>query len=209
MIVLGREGRKVTILPVVNGLVSEGERVASQMEEHESYAMALGVDGIMGLQNRDTIEGEYEVSELDLVYAQHMSAFGTVEMPSPAMCAFVDWCKEHDKQIVALDYNDEDYTELYCNTVKATDFVREHRLAKKGLKKKFQCASPEAMALAWDDHVNTVKGYRTMSQIRESHIAGEISKLLEFKKDVFVCVEVERIQGIIGILEREHDLSRM
>lgn len=209
MITLQRNGCKVDILPVVNGLTSEGDRVRSCMTEHESYAMALGVDGIMALRNRASIEEEYEVSELDIVYAKHMEAFGTIEMPSPAMCAFVDWCTERGEQIVALDYNDEDYTELYCNTVKATDFVREHRLAKKGLKKRFDCTTPEDLALAWDEHVNSVKGYKRMSELREEHLASEISKLMEFKHDALVCIEVERIKNVVAILESAYDMSRV
>lgn len=209
MITLKRGQRTVFILPVINGLTSEGDRVRASMGDHESYAIALGVDGIMGLRNRGSLEDGFEVSELDLVYAEHMSRFGNVEMPSPAMCAFVDWCTENDKQIVALDYNDEDFTELYCETVKATDFVREHRLAKKGLKKKFECSTPEELALAWDEHVNTVKGYRKMSTLRECRMASEISKLIEFKEDALVCIEIERVAGVVTLLEEEHGMSRV
>lgn len=209
MITLRKGESVITILPVVNGLVSEGERVKSMMDRHEAYAMALGVDGIIALGKRSELEDDYEVSELDLVYAEHLSKFGNVEMPSPAMCAFVDWCKDNGITPIALDYNDEDYTDLYCKTVGTLDFVREHRLAKKGLKKDFACSNPEDFAVAWDDHVNKVKGYRVMSELREKHIAEELAHLAEYKKDILVCVETERVKGIRDILRSEYDMSEM
>lgn len=199
----------VNILPVVNGLVSEAERVRNNIDTHESYAIALGVDGILALQKRSELEDDYEVSELDLVYAEHLSRFGTVEMPSPAMCAFIDCLMDMNITPVALDYNDEDYTDLYCKTVGTLDFVREHRLAKKGLKKDFTSETPEEFAMAWDGHVNKVKGYRAMSELREEHIAEEISRLADFKKDILVCIEVERSPGVTYRLRNTHGMSQM
>lgn len=199
----------ISILPVVNGLVSEAERVANNMDNHESYAIALGVDGVLALQKRSELEDDYEVSELDLVYAEHLSRFGNVEMPSPAMCAFVDYLKERNITPVSLDYNDEDYTDLYCKTVGTLDFVREHRLAKKGMKKDFSFDTPEELAKAWDEHVNKVKGYKAMSELREKHIAEEIAHLAEFKKDVLVCIEVERASGVADKLRNTHGMSQM
>lgn len=199
----------ISILPVVNGLVSEAERVVNNMDNHESYAIALGVDGVLALQKRSELEDDYEVSELDLVYAEHLSRFGNVEMPSPAMCAFVDYLKERNITPVSLDYNDEDYTDLYCKTVGTLDFVREHRLAKKGMKKDFSFDTPEELAKAWDEHVNKVKGYKAMSELREKHIAEEIAHLAEFKKDVLVCIEVERASGVADKLRSIHGMSQM
>lgn len=209
MIVLRKGDCTISILPVVNGLVSEAERVKNSMGTHESYAIALGVDGILALQRRSELEDDYEVSELDLVYAEHLSRFGEVEMPSPAMCAFIDCLKDLNITPVALDYNDEDYTDLYCKTVGTLDFVREHRLAKKGMKKDFTSDTPEALAIAWDEHVNKVKGYKAMSELREEHIADGISHLADFKKDILVCIEVERSSGVTNRLRNTHGMSQM
>ena len=76
------------------------------------------------------------------------------------MCALIDSVREKGMNVIPLDMNDDDFTQMYCDTVGVTDFVREHRLAKKGLKKGFRLESPESFAREWDDYVNTVKGYR-------------------------------------------------
>ncbi|MBR6214269.1 MAG: hypothetical protein IKQ67_06480, partial [Candidatus Methanomethylophilaceae archaeon] len=117
MITLDINGCQVDILPVVNGLVSEADRVRQEFSEHEAYAAALSIEGIQCLKNRRNIEEAFDVSELDMVYAEHMERFGEVEIPSPAMYTFIDLVAEKGLLCIALDMNDSEFTELYVNTV--------------------------------------------------------------------------------------------
>jgi hypothetical protein len=48
-----------------------------------------------------------------------------------------------------------------------------------------------------------------MSELREEHLASEISKLMEFKHEALVCIEVERIKNVVSILESAYDMSRV
>lgn len=200
MISLDVDGCKVDILPVVNGLVSEADRVRESFGDYEAYGMTLGIEGIQCLKNRASIDSEFDVSELDLVYMEHLKKFGEVDIPSPAMYTFVDLVKERGMNVIALDMNDEDFTELYCKTVKTTDFLREHRLAKKGMKTKFRLESPESFAKEWDSYVNKVKGYDALSRMREEHAAAQIRDVARFRKSLMVVAEVERIDGIVALL---------
>ena len=63
---------KVDILPVVNGLESEAEKVRSAYGGYEAYGIPLGVEGIQALKDRVRLEDEFEVSELDIAYANKM-----------------------------------------------------------------------------------------------------------------------------------------
>lgn len=200
MIELNVDGCQVDIIPVVNGLMSEAERVRETMGDYEAYAVSLGIEGVQTIKNRANIDDEFEVSELDLVYAEHLSGFGQVEFPSPAMCAFIDVVKARGMNVIALDMNDQDFTELYCDTVGTFEFVKEHRLAKKGLKRRFDMSSPERFAIEWDDYVNTVKGYRELSIKRERYMADQIRDIARFKKSLLVAVEVERSEGLVSNL---------
>lgn len=200
MIGLDVDGCQVDIIPVVNGLMSEAERVREAMGDYEAYAVSLGIEGVQTIKNRANIDDEFEVSELDLVYAEHLSGFGQVEFPSPAMCAFIDVVKAKGMNVIALDMNDHDFTELYCNTVGTFEFVKEHRLAKKGLKRRFDMSSPERFAIEWDDYVNTVKGYRELSIKRERYMADQIRDIARFKKSLLVAVEIERSDGLVSNL---------
>lgn len=194
---------EVHVLPIVNGIQSEADRVHECFGDHEAYGAALGIEGIQAIKNRVQLNDEFEVSELDLAYAHRMEQLTglTVEMPSPAICALVDECAKRNMNVIALDMNDSDFTEMYCETVKTWDFVKEHRLAKKGMKKRFNASTPEEFALQWDAYVNSVKGYRDVSLKRERYIAEQIADVAKYRSDFMVVVEVERASGIMKILE--------
>ena len=194
---------EVHVLPIVNGIQSEADRVHECFGNHEAYGAALGIEGIQAIKNRVQLNDEFEVSELDLAYAHRMEQLTglTVEMPSPAICALVDECAKRNMNVIALDMNDSDFTEMYCETVKTWDFVKEHRLAKKGMKKRFNASTPEEFALQWDAYVNSVKGYRDVSLKRERYIAEQIADVAKYRSDFMVVVEVERASGIMKILE--------
>ncbi len=191
----------VDILPVVNGLVSEVDRVKQEFSDHDAYAAALSIEGIQCLKNRRNIEDAFDVSELDMIYAAHMERFGEVEIPSPEMYTFIDLVTERGKICMALDFNDYEFTDLYCNTVGAMEFIKEHGVAKKGMKRIFDGATPEKLAKQWDDFVNSsIRSYGELSKKREEHIAKEIKDIAGFKQNLLAIVEVERVDGIIAQL---------
>ncbi len=192
----------VDILPFVNGLQSEADKVRDAYGKHEAYGIAMSIEGIQALEHREELDEDFGVSELDLVYANKLERFGVVEMPSPAACVLVDLCKGEGKGLIPLDMNDADFTELYCNTVKTLDFVKEHRHAKKGMKKTFNASTPEELALQWDDFVNEIGSYREVSEKREEYIAEQISDVAKYRKNLLVLLEVERCDGVVALLEK-------
>lgn len=193
---------KVDLMPVVNGLVSEADRVRQEFSEHEAYAASLSIEGIQCLKNRRNIEDEFDVSELDMVYARHLERFGEVEIPSPAMYTFIDLVTETGKLCIPLDMNDAEFTELYCKHVGVTEFIKEHNVAKKGMKRIFDGSTPEKMALQWDNFVNSsIKSYGKIATIREEHISNEIKDIARFKGSLLAVIEVERVAGIVSKLE--------
>jgi len=202
MISLDVGGCKVDILPIVNGLVSEADRVRQEFSEHESYGAALSIEGIQCLKNRHNIEDMFDVSELDMIYAKHMERFGEVEIPSPAMYTFIDLVTETGNLCIPLDMNESDFTELYLENVKTLEFVREHHVAKKGMKRIFDGATPERLAKQWDEFVNSsIKSYGTVSKKREEHIAKEIKDVANYKGSLLAIIEVERVDGVVALLE--------
>ncbi len=195
----------VDILPVVNGIDSEVERVTAAYGNYEAYGMAMGIEGIQAIKARIQLESTFEVSELDLVYTQRMMEITgeEVRIPSPAMCAIVDLVAKDGNNVIPLDMNDEDFTEMYCDTVPAYEFVKEHRLAKKGMKKRFKSTTAEEFALEWDSFVNGVKSYGRVSSKREEYIAEQIRDTAKYRKSLLVVIEVERAQGVADLLRRE------
>ena len=162
----------------------------------------MGIEGIRAIRERAGLEGDFEVSELDLVYAHKMQELTgeQVEMPSPAMCTLVDLCTETGDDVLPLDMNDTAFTELYCDTVNAWDFVKEHRLAKKGMKRRFSSSTAREFALEWDDYINGVKGYREVSEKREAYIANRIRDISNVRGSLLAVIEVERAQAVADLL---------
>lgn len=193
---------RVCILPVVNGILSETAKVEAAYGGFEAYGVSLGIEGIQAIKNRVQLQDDFEVSELDIAYAQRMEQLTgeQVEIPSPAMCVLVDLCSKEGKNAIALDMNDADFTEMYCDTVKAWDFVKEHRLAKKGMKHRFKSTDPASFAVEWDSFIHEVKGYRQVSEKREAYIADQIRDVARYKKSLLAVIEVERAENIARLL---------
>ncbi len=199
MIEVPMDDCRVCILPIVNGIVSEADRVREVFGGFEVYGLSIGFEGIEAIKKKMHLEREFEVNEIDLAYAHRMQELTgeTVEIPSPAMCMLVDLCTEQDVPVISLDMNDAEFTDLYCETVKAWDFIKEHRLAKKGMKKRFTSATPEQFAKDWDDYINGVKGYRQVSEKREAYIANQIRDTARYRKSLLAVIEVERVNGVL------------
>ena len=138
-----------------------------------------------------------------MVYVHHLSTFGEIESPTPAFCELIDLCSKDSIDVIPLDMNNEEFTEVYINTVKTMEFVKEHRLAKKGMKMHFDMSSPESFVISWDEYLNKVKGYLKVSQKREEYIALQIRDTAKYRNSLLAVVEVERMDNILKNIENE------
>jgi len=188
---------QVDLLPIIKGLVSEAEVVRSAYGKHEAYAIALGIEEISALIQRESLMDSHELSEIDLVYAHHLSNFGEVESPTPAYCELIDLCSKDGKKVIPLDMNNNDFTTVFINNVKATEFVKEHRLAKKGMKRKFNMSSSADFVLDWDAYLSKVKGYAKVNRIREKYLAEQILDIAKYRDSLLAVVELERINNML------------
>jgi len=188
---------KVDIIPIVKGLVSEADAVRSAYGRYEAYAVALGIEEIMALIDRERLIEDHELSELDMVYAHRLATFGEVQSPTPAFCELIDLCKKDGIDVIPLDMSNNEFTTVFINNVTATEFVKEHRLAKKGMKRKFDMSSPSAFAIAWDAYINKVKGYAKVSRVREKYLAEQLVDIAKYRESLLAVIEVERINSVL------------
>ena len=190
------------IIPIVKGLNSYSEEVKKALDQggYDAASVALGIEEVESIRRRAEIEGEYESSDLDMVYSHILKDFGPIDMPDPSFTALIDICTEKDIPVIPLDMNDEDYTKLYCDTVTTLEFLREKRILKKAMKKDFDKSSPEAFVKEWDALLNEIKGYAKMSSYREDYIANQMIDTAKYRKHVLTVIEYERLEGILGII---------
>ena len=203
MISLKIDECQIDILPVVNGLAGEAEKVHDAYGKYEAYAASLGIESLEALRKREEIGvDDIEVSELDIVYAKRMAEFGDIQTPSPAFCELVDLCASDGKTVIPLDMNDEEFDNTYLENVKATEFTSVHRLAKKIFKAKLNTDSPESLAKDIDRVVSKVKGFRLVNEKREEYISKEIIDIAKYRKSLLCIIECERVDGVCAHLSR-------
>ncbi len=190
------------IIPIVKGLNSYSEEVKKALDQggYDAASVALGIEEVESIRRRAEIEGEYESSDLDMVYSHILKDFGPIDMPDPSLTALIDICAEKDIPVIPLDMNDEDYTKLYCDTVTTLEFLREKRILKKAMKKDFDKSSPEAFVKEWDALINEIKGYAKMSSYREDYIANQMIDTAKYRKHVLTVIEYERLEGILRVI---------
>jgi len=188
---------RIDILPIVKGLVSEADKVSSAYGGYEAYAVSLGIEEIAALVNREQLMDDHELSEVDLVYAHHLSSFGEVQSPTPAFCELIDLCEKDGKSVIPLDMDNEEFTTAYIENVKTLEFVNEHRIAKKGMKRAFDMSSPEKFATEWDEYVNKVKGYAKISRVREKYMAEQLIDIAKYRDSLLAVIEVEKINRVL------------
>ncbi|MDR3206254.1 MAG: hypothetical protein LBT41_04080 [Candidatus Methanoplasma sp.] len=197
---LKSNGCRIDILPIVKGLVSDAERVREAYGGYEAYGLPLGIEELTALMRRKEIGDECELSELDLVYARRLSEIGDVEAPTPAFCELADLCSEDDIFIIPLDMNNDLFSSHYVESVGTLEFVKEHRMAKKGMKMKFDLSSPNAFAEDWDRFVNKPKGFAKLTALREKYIAGQILDTAKYRKSLLAVIETERVGNVVAAL---------
>ncbi len=200
MISLTVNGTRIDILPIVRGLSSYGDAVTRAFGNYDRYSISLSQEEIIGVRNREEIMDEYEPGELESVFAHRLSEFGEVSVPAPAWCNMVDLCDRSSKEIIPLDMSDDQYTAIYCETVSPFEYVGEHRLAKKGMKRKFDMSTPETFSIGWDKYVNRKKGFRELSEIRERYISLRLSELSKDRGSLLAVIDCERTTNIADLM---------
>ena len=192
----------VTVMPSVKGLVSEGDAAALAIREMMPDAVGISVsrEELEALRDK-SIYGDYEMSTLEEAYAENLSTFGDVELPSPSYVSALDVCKELGIPIIPLDMNDAEYTEAYCQKVKAADMVRVTFYSRRADRKRFDLSSPRAFALDWDRKVNRTRGFRELQQEREKHMAAALRNMTRKHRRILAVVEAERADGVGEFLD--------
>jgi hypothetical protein len=196
-------GCKIDILPVVKGLVSEGEKVRQVIESTNPDLVGISIskEELEGLSRKEDY-GLYEMSYLEQVYQAHLEGFGPVKLPPPCFVEAFDLCREKGIKIIPLDMNEELYSEIYCIKVGGIDLLRESFFSGRAYKKNFDHTSPEKFVADWDRKVNRAKGFRELNQEREEHMAECIKRLAERNGTFLALIESERSEGVCARLER-------
>ncbi|OPY33383.1 MAG: hypothetical protein A4E32_00669 [Methanomassiliicoccales archaeon PtaU1.Bin124] len=196
-------GCKIELMPVVKGLVSEGDRVRKAIEEMSPDLVCISIskEELEGLARKEDY-AKYEMSFLEQVYQVHLETFGEVKLPPPCFVDAYDLCMAKGIKMLPIDMNEELYSEVYCLKVGGLDLLRESYFSNRAHKLRLDHSSPEGMVRSWDRRVNRAKGFRELNQEREKHMAECLRRLGGKKATVLALVECERADGVRAWLKR-------
>jgi hypothetical protein len=194
-------GSVISILPVVRGLVSEEESVANAFREigPDAVAVSISKEELEGLRRKEDYD-KYEPSSLEISYAENLSIFGKVEIPPPCFVKSLELCDQDKVPIIAIDMDEEKFSDMFCDSVGGLDLLRESLFARKAWKKKFDLSSPESFVIDWDRRVNRASGFRELERAREKHMAEALADAARTHKKILAVVECERVEGVVGDL---------
>jgi hypothetical protein len=190
-------GSTILFLPVVKGLVSEGEAVEKAIDEENPDAIAISIskEELAALGNKEDYD-KYEPSDIEEIYSVLLETFGDVKIPPPCYVKARDIGTEREIPLVPIDMNEELYTESYCNEVGGVDLIRESMFVKRAHRKRFDFASAGAFALDWDRKINRPGGFRKLNSKREERMAEALWKLAGKYHKVLAVIEYERAENV-------------
>ena len=195
------EGCKIYMLPVIHGLVEEGEKVERAVKEVMPSCIAIGIanEDMEALKNYEEgrdIPPQYEY------YLAFLSNYGKVALPPPDIKTAYEISKLHDIEIHAIDVDDEEYADLLVKNVSLLSLIKHSRKIKKLRKKAFRAENARDFVFEWDEYMTSVKAFRKIEKAREKRMAENIKKLAEKHEKILAIIPLERFYGVVDILER-------
>lgn len=199
-------GKHVTLLGSVKGLVSDGESVKETLDNrgYDILCLSISPGELMGLDEflAEPVDVPFANPEEE-IYAKVLGRFGEVEMPPPCFVKALETARSQNIKVIAIDMDDNEYTNAYCNSVSGLEWVGIDRKARKLQRTVFEAASPEEFVKAWDRKVNGSKGFKKLEKKREENMAKRILEVLNMEGGrVLVVIELERMEGVEGILNK-------
>ncbi|MBI5000940.1 MAG: hypothetical protein HZB92_05370 [Euryarchaeota archaeon] len=198
------EGKSLTILEVIRGLVSEKGKVESALHEVKPEVVFLSIapeelGALRDWKGKDAGPATLE----EKLYVQGLEEFGEVSKPPQCFLAALAHEKEMGFKVKAVDMEEERFSAMYCQAVTGIDLMRMNMRKGSLARAKFNLSSPEAFVKDWDRRIHAVPGLRKVDLNREAHIAKRTVELMKEVKNALLVVEIERAEGVVRQLGRK------
>ncbi|MCJ2520709.1 MAG: hypothetical protein LN412_07185 [Candidatus Thermoplasmatota archaeon] len=194
---------RVSLLPVIRGLVSEADKVRGAIHggDYDAVALSISPEELDVLLNKSHIQAPPSGIEEEL-YMRELRRFGPVEKPPPCFVEAARVATLLHLDCLPLDMDEEEFTELYCREVSGLEMIRESRNLKRLPDIRFDMQTPEELVIQLDATINRYKGRRRVEEAREAHIASTLSSLCREEMSLIALVEWERFDGVYRRLQR-------
>ena len=188
-----RDGSTIHILPVIRGLTSEVETVRKAFDEVKPDLVAISIskEQVEGLRNLPS-DFEPELSRYDEIYVIGLAKYGEVAAPPPCYVAAVEIADSEKLPLVAIDLDEESYTELYCASVTGQALFRDSTRTWLLRKRSFSANSAEDYVLKLDRAFNNMRGFRRIEEERVHWMATELARASKKAVRPLAIFEYER-----------------
>jgi hypothetical protein len=197
-------GSNIAVLPVVRGLVSEGNKVRETIDRWtpSSVALSISKEEVQTLKKMEKDEANLETFEEEF-YVRNLSEFGDVKKPPPCFVAAVKHCAENGVECVGADMTEDEYTDAYCHFVSTMEMMRDSWSKNRLRAKMVNVNSPEEFVLRFDEIVNKTQGHRDLEREREKVMAHRIRMLAKTQDRILAVIELERSEGVLTELKKK------
>jgi hypothetical protein len=183
---------------------TEGNSPAGARKKHGPSGLPVGkIEMDDPSEQTDYSDFGLFLSTSDLVFTRHLARWGDVEAPPPSYQEALRYAHEEGLEVVAGDFDDEEYTDVFLREVTAFALVRQGRRLRKLAKRRFRSKDAESFAREWDDEITRVKGYGAVEKAREAKVARSIAAAARRHPRVLAIVEVERLPGVVAAFDAE------
>jgi hypothetical protein len=179
-----------------------GNRPAGKETKHGPSGLPVDTKG----QDDPGQESDYTdfglfLSTSDLVFTRHLTRWGDVEAPPPSFQEAVRLAHAGGIEVMAADFDDEQYTDVFLKEVSAFSLVRQGRRLRKLAKRRFKAKSAHEFAIEWDGAVTRIRGYAQVERAREAKVGQGVAGAAARHPRVMAVVELERLEGVVSAFD--------
>jgi len=198
------KGCALRVLGVVKGLVSESAAIEEAFNSFQPDKVAVSVskEELEGLINMPE-DFELELTRYEEIYASGLARFGEVAAPPPCYVAALELAARKGVPLIAVDLDEDSYTDLYCSAVSGTTLFRHSTRTWLLKHRRFNASTAEEFVRAWDRAVNGLEGFRAIEGKRAEAMAKGIAGACENTGRVLAVIELERADDVVSILRAE------
>ncbi|AGB05145.1 hypothetical protein AciM339_1283 [Aciduliprofundum sp. MAR08-339] len=202
------ESRELLFWGTIKGLVSEREKLRNLFTEFKPEVMFLGIspEEMKGLERYLKEPFDIEPEDYEVIYGLKLERYGEVGLPVPTYLEAFALSRKDGVDMIPIDMPDEEFSDLYVNTIDIFHLMHFNFRKRKIWRKKFEAETPEEFVLMWDKEVNKIPQYRKIENEREKYMSRRIKELLKERceKKIMIIIELERLHGVLDNLNLLH-----
>lgn len=185
----------------VKGLVSHGNDLKRFLETRKPEILLISIspEEVKGLAEFMKSPFEMNLSDYEVIYGVRLSKYGEVMTPPPIYTEALSYTTRNGARAVGIDMPQEQFDELYTNSMKSRHLIRHSLRKKRVLNKEYGDTNEYEFAEAWIRRINAVKGLAAIDAQRAFHMSTKIIEFVEkeYNPDHAIIIDYEFFRPVM------------